>query len=319
MFATPTVVGDNVFIGSCSGKFYALDQYTGEQIWDYDTSNDGPSAQFHGDPIAVGQLIVTGSDAAEPSFVYGFDQNTGEVVWKWSVDSPETDILPVDGTLIGRTMVGDLVSFDSENGGLVWKVEGSGTLCRDRVRSPAYHDGRVYFTSEDGMLRVVSAGSGELEWETDLGCAAGAPRVWRGYLYVGLTSQKILKLSLEDGSIVAALDLEATPYSYLTPAGDVIVTTVGEKKLMALDADLGGIVWEHTTSSEWSAFRPLVWNGKVLAGDADGNLFAYNPADGSVAWQASFEGMIRGIGAQDDVIFVGTFQGMVYAYAHDMD
>ena len=59
-------------LGSCSGRFYALDSASGMPRWSYDTRQDveeaGP-AQFHGDPLVLGDQVVTGSDTARPSFM----------------------------------------------------------------------------------------------------------------------------------------------------------------------------------------------------------------------------------------------------------
>ncbi len=38
MFIRPTVVGDTLYVGSCSGAFYALDRHHGTELWSYDTT-----------------------------------------------------------------------------------------------------------------------------------------------------------------------------------------------------------------------------------------------------------------------------------------
>ena len=58
MFVSPTVVGNAVMIGSCAGTLYALDRTTGTPIWRYDTKSDGSAAQFHGEPLLIGDHVI---------------------------------------------------------------------------------------------------------------------------------------------------------------------------------------------------------------------------------------------------------------------
>jgi outer membrane protein assembly factor BamB len=62
VFATPAVAGDRLFIGSCAGKFYAVDQQSGRVLWAHEVATEKGHAQFHGDPTFVGDLVVTDTD-----------------------------------------------------------------------------------------------------------------------------------------------------------------------------------------------------------------------------------------------------------------
>ncbi|MFQ5602719.1 MAG: PQQ-binding-like beta-propeller repeat protein [bacterium] len=46
MFVTPEVSGELLYVGSCSGKFYALDTVSGEMVWRYDIQQDGDQTRF---------------------------------------------------------------------------------------------------------------------------------------------------------------------------------------------------------------------------------------------------------------------------------
>ncbi len=50
-------MGDSLFVGSCSGVFFAFDKANGDVRWAYDTTTDGPRANFHGDPVVTDTLI----------------------------------------------------------------------------------------------------------------------------------------------------------------------------------------------------------------------------------------------------------------------
>jgi outer membrane protein assembly factor BamB len=57
----------------------------------------------------------------------------------------------------------------------------------------------------------------------------------------------------------------------------------------------------------------LLLAGKALAGSKQGKLAAFSP-DGSEGWSDTVGGVIRGIGVADDVLYVGTQKGTLYAY-----
>ena len=71
------------------------------------------------------------------------------------------------------------------------------------------------------------------------------------------------------------------------------------------------MIWQR--SGRGWALRPRIWNGVVVIGNADGDLFAFNPKDGSPAWSHHFKGTITSTGAAGDVLYVGTQEGSVFA------
>ena len=77
MFITPAVAGERVYFGSCPGSYFAVDRASGEVRWSYDTSQDGTTAQFHGDALITDELVVVGSDAQPMGQLYAFDRASG--------------------------------------------------------------------------------------------------------------------------------------------------------------------------------------------------------------------------------------------------
>lgn len=313
MFTTPTVVGDLLFVGSCSGVAYAFDRDSGAVRWSYDTRRDGGPAQFHGDPAILGDLLVTGSDSAEPSLLYAFHWQSGALRWKTDSDVIETDASFAAGALVGATWSGDLVGLDPASGERRWKVAAEDRRCGKRPHSPAVAGELVYFSSGEGILHAVDPGQGEVVWRRELGCASTAPLVWGEDLYLGVAPDKLVRVRLADGRVIAEHTLEGRAHSRLTVAGDSLLVLVGGQALVAFDRTLSEERWRRTTETDWSSFRPLVWKDLVVVGDAAGQLFALDPRDGSTRWSAQVRGTIRGLGAEGEVLYVGTLGGTVYA------
>jgi hypothetical protein len=83
--------------------------------------------------------------------------------------------------------------------------------------------------------------------------------------------------------------------------------------LKAVDLTLEGVRWRREAPGGWSSARTYLWHGNVLAGSEHGKLAAFAP-DGSEEWSDTVGGVIRGIGVTDDVLYVGTLKGTLYAY-----
>ena len=316
MFTAPTVVGDVVFVGSCSGVAYAFDRERGTIRWSYDTRQDGGPAQFHGAPAVVGDLLVTGSDTAEPNLLYAFEWESGELRWKTDRDVIETDVLLAAGNLVGATWNGSLVALDPASGARRWKAAVEDSRCGRRPHPPALAGDRIFFADGEGALSAIDAATGRVLWRRDLGCASTAPVVWGEDLLVGLAPGRIVRIRLDDGALVGEREVGGRAHSRLTLAGERLVALVGERDLVAFDRDLREL-WRRRARSEWSSYRPLVWRGVVVVGDGDGNLFGLDPAEGEIAWTLHVPGVIRGLGADGDLLFVGTLRGSILAVAPD--
>jgi MFS family permease len=73
--------------------------------------------------------------------------------------------------------------------------------------------------------------------------------------------------------------------------------------------------WSQKVSSDWTSPRPYLWRGGVLAVNENGELFKSRLSDGSQLWIHKVGGVVRGIGATADTLYVGTLKGTVYACA----
>ncbi len=58
---------------------------------------------------------------------------------------------------------------------------------------------------------------------------------------------------------------------------------------------------------------PNLYKNYVLAGDGDGEVSIIDAKTGEIEREFAVEGEVRSIGVTQDVLYVGTIQGMVYA------
>ena len=166
------------------------------------------------------ELVMAGQKSG---LVYGFDPDTGDLVWKTRVGRgsegggilfgmaaaggrlfvPVSDLIPGDG---GYPASPGLNALDIATGALVWKVP-SPDLCKDRKLCKPGYSGSLSVTpdlvligSDDAHIRIFDADTGQILWDRDLdrpfgtvnGVAAhggaigggAAPIAWQGKLIV---------------------------------------------------------------------------------------------------------------------------------------
>ncbi len=112
-------------MGSCSGKLFALADSTGDVLWSYDTTRDGPAAQFHGDPLLAGNILVVGTDTDSIGHLYAFDRATGAVLWKHAAGGGfPSQIVSRDSTAFAMTGNTEIVAVDIASGTIRWHGHG---------------------------------------------------------------------------------------------------------------------------------------------------------------------------------------------------
>lgn len=322
MFVTPAVAGNLVFAGSCSGRYHAFDVRSGEVAWTYDTRQDGGPRNFHGDPVITEDLVVTPSDGFDPSFTYAFERATGAVRWK-RAGAIVTDLVRSGDRVVGLEQdSGDLVAIGVEDGETAWRVTPRKAGRPGIDNSPVVVGGTVYAPGTDQAVRAVDVASGEVRWRAEVGCRINTGLALEGDdLHLGCIDGRVLRLSAADGGVTAEGRLDrGFPLGRPTLLDGGVVYLVGEDpmsgggpRFVALDADLGSVRWEATDGATWSSMQPLRWRDLLVVGNGGGEIVALRPESGEVAWRRPLGGTIRGLGAAEGFLFVGSLEGMIYA------
>jgi outer membrane protein assembly factor BamB len=317
VFSTPTVVGDMLAVGSCNGMIRGLDKKTGQVRWAYNIRNDGEQSQFHGDPLVTDELLVIGTDG-KIGHVYAFERSTGAVRWKYRVEERgvASDVVRLGSNLYAVTLTDELLCLDLETGKAKWTFR-SGFPGQDSylTSSPAVSGDHAYFGGLDGSVNALDAQSGKLLWKRDLAARVTTSVAVHGQdLYLGTAKRRLYRLDAGSGDVLGEIATEAEPLSHIIVAGDSLFVFLGDEVLASMDLSLKKVRWVQRASNVWSSARPYLWRGAVLA--ADGRiLVAFRSTDGARRWTHKFPETVRAIGTQDDVLYVGTLRGPVFAFA----
>lgn len=103
-----------VLIGSCAGKFYALDRRSGDVRWSYDVNADGERFEFHGDPLVRDGAVFVGTDGTGVPSVWSFDLNNGTRRWRHELLDETAQQQGVPTSMIGPPAAVCGVTFSDE-------------------------------------------------------------------------------------------------------------------------------------------------------------------------------------------------------------
>lgn len=331
MFASPAVAGNLLYIGSCSGICYALDKNTGEEVWTFDTRGNS----FHGDPVLTDELLIIPTDdrfyEGSSGPIFAIDRISGELKWRYDVTSltqlgsgVTTDLLRDQNRIIGITTTERLICLNLNSGELIWDHQGAYDPDMNYWNSsPALIPGRVlFYATQDGWLNMVSLSNGLGGWRKNVEARVTTSVVIAdSSIYFGAADSSLHRFSLS-GESLGSIRLDGVPGHRLSADENAIyVFSEGDSdfsgmlSLKAISTDLSKILWTASADPDtpWSIKRPYLFKGYVIAGNGDGVVSFIDATTGDIKWDFAVEGEVRSIGVTEDVLYVGTIQGTVYA------
>jgi len=333
-------VGDVLFVGSCSGNFYALDRKTGQVRWTYNIRQDGDQTSFHGDPLVTDDFILIGADNGKQGHVYAFERESGKVRWKTLAPAGAegnvgvaTDILRRGNQIYAVAQGDELLCLDLKDGSTRWTFPSRYDRQKNLLsHSPALVGELVLFAGLDGVLYALQADSGQIIWKTDLHSRlTTSPILSPNGVYVGTQDGHLYCLQTKSGAVTRSLAVGGLPDLHIAMTTDSLFTVLAHAPqteggisfqptdLDSMDLDLRRVRWLQKTPAvvprnSWTSSRPYVWKDYILVGDLAGKLFAFGQKDGSLAWSQQFPSrVVRGIGFASDLLYVGMQGGMIYA------
>jgi outer membrane protein assembly factor BamB len=173
--ATPAVVDGRVFLGGGFGsyEFYAFDACDGRLAWQYQTSDDGPTAAA----VAEGHVVFN-TESCELEVLTA----EGTPVWKKWLGDP---LMSMPAVAAGRVYMaypdsrGDrqhyVACFDLKTGQDYWKQPIEGEI----ITAPVLAGGKVHFATLGGTLYCLRQEDGSVEWQEPRN-ATSSPVVWEG-------------------------------------------------------------------------------------------------------------------------------------------
>ena len=145
----------------------------------------------------------------------------------------------------------------------------------------------------DNGDRLISLGeAGRQRWIRRLdGKSARGPAVSGGIVYIGTDAGKMYALKAANGQILWKQQLDSEILSVPVVAGGHVLVQLANGHLLSIDAGTGMVQWTFSMTQPSLILRtaaaPLVKNGIVYAGFADGSVVALGLQNGAELWRAT--------------------------------
>ncbi|GAA0810669.1 outer membrane protein assembly factor BamB [Colwellia asteriadis] len=275
----PTVGSDKIFIGTESGKVFALSAQTGELVWQADIKGEVITKP------ALGENILVVNTAS--GIMKAFDANTGEELWKVEQDVPaltlrgiSAPVIASGGVILG-TGKGEVSVYILEKGQQGWTTEigeASGTTELERVidvdSAPVIFGDKVYAISSRGNLVSIELQSGRIIWKRQYSSYRQIA-VYRNDIYITTTKGHVYSLNRNNG-IERWSNLSLTNRGVTGPAvvDNYIVVGDFEGYLHWLNQETGEIVARHEVDGSGIHSTPTVSDDVIYSQSRDGDLQA---------------------------------------------
>jgi outer membrane protein assembly factor BamB len=277
IFCAADIADGVAYFGSADHFVYAVNAETGEPKWKRETEG----AVLAGPAVAKGVVCIGSTDKK----IYGLDASDGSIKWTVQGANMFQTKTATDGE---HFFVGGWDNhfrcIDATSGNVVWDLElGRKTAAKNfspfapAITSPAIGDGKVFISTNDGILHGIKIDTHEELWSVDWRrMGYSSPIYHEGRVYCGLSD---------------------------------------EGKVFCVDANTGGFKWIAETGSVIYDSSFCWGGGNVFIGCVNGTVSAINATSGGIEYQYRMApGHLLGSPIADDKsVYVGSMSGQVVA------
>ncbi len=303
-------------------------------------SGDGAS-QFHGNPLILDDAIYFGTDEGswnDRGSLYALNRHDGELLWKMRVRyGAPSDPVAWDSLVYIVNYVGQLLALNVATGDTVWTFDGTPPADRsteapliDRPKpkrgksNPLIHGDLIIYHGGSRELYALDRRLGDMVW-THLIEAKVTTQITllQGAVVYGTEKGQLVYVGASDGHTVGEQLLEVTPKREMRFLHDGLIFLAARdgrnvREVISIDPLDSREYWsvsldDPNPKAAWYSPRVHIWRDNTVVGSTTGQVTGYRASNGSLSFRFKLVGRIRGIGSHEDILYVGTFEGMLYA------
>jgi outer membrane assembly lipoprotein YfgL len=315
------VVSDGkLFVADKKGHVFALDQQTGEALWEVQTEL----------PISGGlevgfEHVFFGTTDAE---VVALKLIDGETAWTTQVSS---EVLSTprfsDGFLVVRSVDGSVSTLEASDGAERWSyVRDVPALSLRGTSSPIIKSGGVISGYANGKLVVIRLKDGLQIWETSVAVPRGRgalsrmvdvdsdPLAGERFIYAATFNGGVVAVDVRSGEIVWRRS-EMSSYKKMIADWVSIFVVDVNNHIWSVDQDDGSVNWLQDRLENRQLTSVTQMGEFLLTGDFEGYLHVLNASDGSLAgrFKVSDEAISSAPVVDDELIYVQDIDGEITA------
>lgn len=156
---------------------------------------------------------------------------------------------------------------------------------------PFIHEGFLFAGDGAGKFHAYELSSGRGVWSfPGVGTLHASSMAYKDQVIFGTTQGRLISLAMGNGELKYSVDLGASVESTPTLHNDKIYLQTRNHQIFSIDAATGKILWSYkrsvpylTTLQRVSA--PVVYNGNLYVGFADGHVASFALEDGVLLWE----------------------------------
>jgi outer membrane protein assembly factor BamB len=307
-FESTAVIADGVvYVGSISGKFFAIDLADGKKRWEFVTKSTFTA------PAAVRDGLVYVGDI--DGRMHCLDAASGEEKWFFDADA-EIDSGPnfYGDRLLFGSQDAFLYCLDAHSGDLAWKYESP-----NQIRCFSTVLGDLGFVAGcDGHLHCVDLVQGKELNQVDIQSPTGSsPAVLNDVIYVGTEGGQFFAIEPREPKILWRFENPNHGAAFRSSAAvtsQAVVVGSRDKHVYAFHPKSGDVLWSFPTKGRVDS-SPVVVGQRVFVGSADGRLYAIDLKSGQSVWQFEAGGAILASPAvAQERLVIGNDSGSLYGF-----
>ena len=283
----PSVVDNRIFFTCTDSTLYVLDTFSGEQLWNFTTSECNLAA-YPSPAVFNGMVYFVGDD----NNFYALNAADGTIIWNATALKAQSSPAFFNNTVY-VTNNRYLFAFNAATGEKLWEYNAFGDESKEFpgfLCSPAIADGFVYTgDTAESLIVAINSSTGDFKWNFSYEGQLlwSAPMASDGMIF--FTSQN--RISYDDSCYIFAVDAKSGDlvWKYQTrswcsiPAiSDGVVFVIDWKAIYALDSLTGSLLWERSPENGLYKGALIVADDVIYIGGDNGNFYILNQDDGTV-------------------------------------
>jgi outer membrane protein assembly factor BamB len=293
-FSTPyAIVANNEVVvttadtNGSGSQIFALNLKSGKTLWHQLLGHVyGSSAAAYGS----GKIYV----ADDGGQLEALKIDSGKPLWFQQVSSlPSPPSAAAGKVFVGSN--GVVFAFDQRSGILEWseRVDGDG-----EDSTPTFGGGGIYVAYPDQVYKFAPR-TGKTRWHYNGGGDGGGGSTgvyYKGRLYVADFISQSIVYDATTGTQLGTFSATAPPAFFSDAQGNDYGVALDGNELLAFSFATGDTIWSFSGDGQLRT-TPIVINGQVAVGSAEGNLYLLDGKTGSVTWSTKLSDSIHGLSA----------------------
>lgn len=295
----PATADGKLYAADRNGLVVALDEQTGQQVWQQDLSDafkDGKLAKDKGARLSAGLTVAKDKVfiGSETGVLAALDAKTGDLLWHIQTDGELMSLPTVaDDMVVVNTGSGTLAAYSIEDGKSLWRFESQmPSLTLRGTGSAVYESGGFFIGTADGKVAVIIKDNGQPAWEQTIYNPTGGnefsrmadvdmtPLILADKLYAVSYNGNLVSMDLRSGRILWSRKYSS--FHNLALSGLSLFLVDDHSLVYAIDRRNGMELWSNAELANRQLTAPVVYKDYIVLGDYDGYLHFLSKSDGKI-------------------------------------